>query len=176
MMVRCLLCLSAISLLAATAHAQVRPENAAKFAEVFAEVEAIFGGRDAFQTAYDEARAEQARMEGALQLSLNLEARFRANNSIPSADIYLKAANALKPSVENLRDTFTKFDALDSPLDEARARAAHDAVASELAVVYQKPMTEQFEYSKALVLKEEPLKAVQTATGVLVAVAHKKPG
>ncbi len=76
------------------AHGQVPPQNAAKFAEVYARVETIFGGPEGFQKAFEDARAEQARMEGALQLSINLEARLRANNAIPSADIYLKTANS----------------------------------------------------------------------------------
>jgi hypothetical protein len=160
----------------AEAMAQVAPHNAERFAEAFAKVEAAFGGRDAFQKAYEDARAEQARVEAALQLSLNLEARFRANNAIPSADIYLNAANALRTSVENLRETFTKFEALDSPLDEARGRAAYDRVTAEIAPVFQQPMTEQFQYAKTHPLTGEPLKSVQTAAGTLVAVAHKKPG
>ncbi len=173
----CMTALLVASLLAPPgALAQVAPHNAKRFAEVFAELEAIFGGRDAFQKAYEDARAEQARVEGALQLSLNLEARFRANNAISSADIYLNAANALRTSVENLRETFTKFEALDSVLDEARGRAAYDRVTAEIAPVFQRPMTEQFQYAKTHPLTEEPLKAVQTAAGTLVAVAHKKPG
>lgn len=158
------------------ASAHVAPHNAAKFAEVFAEVEAIFGSRDAFQKAYEDARAEQARMEGALQLSLNFEARFRANNRADLADIYLKAGNSLKPSVEMLRTTFAKFDALDSPLDEARGRAAYDRVAAEHAALFQRPVAEQFEYSKTHPLTEEPLKSIQVATQTLIAVAEKKPG
>lgn len=164
----------AASLIGTPAIAQVAPHNAAKFAEVFAEVEGIFGGRDAFQKAYEDARAEQARMEGALQLSLNLEARFRANNRADLADIYLKAANGLRPSVETLRETFAKFEALDSPLDEARGRAAHDRVAAEHAALFQLPMTEQFEYSKTHPLTEEPLKSIQIATQTLIAVAGRK--
>lgn len=166
----------AAGLIGTPAAAQVAPHNAAKFAEVFAEVESIFGGRDAFQKAYEDARAEQARMEGALQLSLNLEARLRANNRAAQADIYINAANGLRPSVETLRATFTKFEALDSPLDEARGRAAYDRIAAEHAALFQRPMTEQFEYSKTHPLTEEPLKAVQAATQVLVAVAERKPG
>ncbi|MEQ1784977.1 MAG: hypothetical protein ABMA14_26830 [Hyphomonadaceae bacterium] len=157
------------------ASAQVAPHNAAKFAEVFAKVEAIFGGRDGFQKAYEDARAEQARMEGALQLGLNLEARFRANNRPDLADIYLNAANSLKPSVDTLRATFAKFDALDSLLDEARGRAAYDLVAAEHAALFQRPVTEQFDYSKTHPLAEEPLKAVQTATQTLIAIAERKP-
>lgn len=158
------------------ASAQVPAHNAAKFAEVYARVEAIFGGPEAFQKAFEDARAEQARMEGALQLSLNLEARFRANNSVKNADIYLNAANALRPSVENLRTTFTKLDALDTPLDEAKARAIYDRISAEHAALYQRPLTEQFEYSKTHALTEEPLKSMQTAAATLVAIAERKPG
>jgi len=99
--------------------AQVPTHNAAAFTKAYADVMKIFGSQEKFQTAY-----EEARVEGALQLSLNLEVRFRANNAIPSADTYLKVANALRTTVDNLRETFTKFDALGSPLDEARGRAA----------------------------------------------------
>lgn len=156
--------------------AQVPTHNSAAFTKAYADVVKTFGSQEKFQIAYEEARAEQARVEGALQLSLNLEARFRANNAIPSADTYLKVANALRTTVDNLRETFTKFDALDSPLDEALGRAAYDRVTAEIAPVFQRPMTEQFEYSKTHPLTNEPLKSVQTAAGVLVAVAHKKPG
>jgi hypothetical protein len=158
------------------ASAQVPAHNAAKFAEVYAEIEKIFGGPEAFQKAFEDTRIEQARMEGALQLSLNLEARFRANNSIKNADIYLNAANALRPSVENLRTTFTKLDALATALDEAKAQAAYDRVTAEFAALYQRPLTEQFEYSKTHRLTEEPLKSMQTAAGTLVAIAERKPG
>lgn len=82
----------------------------------------------------------------------------------------------MRTTVDNLRETFTKFDALDSPLDEALGRAAYDRVTAEIAPVLQRPMTEQFEYSKTHPLTNEPLKSVQTAAGTLVAVAHKKPG
>jgi hypothetical protein len=165
--------LATLCLAAPVAYAQVAPHNAAKFEEVFAEVESIFGGRDAFQKAYEDARAEQARMEGALQLSLNLEARFRANNRADLADIYLNAANALRPSVENLRVTFAKFEALQSPLDEARGRDAYDRVSAEHATLFQQPLTEQFEYSKTHPLTKEPLQAVQMATDTLIAVANR---
>lgn len=168
--------LAAAWLAAPFASAQVAPHNAAKFAEVFAQVEDIFGGRDAFQKAYEDARAEQARMEGALQLSLNLEARFRANDRADLADIYLKAGNSLKPTVETLRTTFAKFDALDSPLDETRGRAAYDRVAAEHAALFQRPMTEQYDYSKTHPLTEEPLKSVQVATQTLIAIATKPAG
>lgn len=169
----CAAAMTALGLLGAPAMAQVPSHNATKFAEVFAEVETIFGGRDAFQKAYEDARAEQARMEGALQLSLNFEARFRANNRADLADIYLKAGNSLKPSVETLRTTFATFDALDSPLDEARGRAAYDRVAAEHAALFQRPVAEQFDYSKTHPLTEEPLRAVQAATQTLIAVAGR---
>lgn len=167
--------LGALAFLPTDASAQVLPHNAKKFGEVYAEVEAIFGGAEGFQKAFEEARAEQARMEGALQLSLNLEARLRANNAIESADIYLNSANVLRPSVENLRVTFAKLDALDTPLDESRGKAAYDRIAAELTAIYQRPMTEQFEYSKTHPLTREPLAAVQTAANTLIAVAEKKP-
>lgn len=170
----CVAALLAAGLIGVQATAQVAPHNAAKFAEVFAEVENIFGGRDSFQKAYEDARAEQARMEGALQLSLNLETRFRANNAATLADIYLNAANGLRPSIETLRTTFGKFEALDSPLDEARGRAAYDRIAAEHAALFQRPMTEQYEYSKTHPLTEEPLKSIQVATQTLIAVAERK--
>ena len=165
--------LAALNLAAPGVSAQVLPHNAAKFAEVFAEVESIFGGRDGFQKAYEDARAEQARMEGALQLSLNIEARFRANDRADLADIYLKAGNGLRPSVETLRTTFAKFDALDSPLDEARGRAAYDRVSAEHAALFQRSVADQFEYSKAHPLTEEPLKSIQMATQALIAIANR---
>jgi hypothetical protein len=168
--------LAAFCLAAPGASAQLPPHNAAKFAEVFAEVETTFGGRDGFQKAYEDARAEQARVEGALQLSLNIEARFRANDRADLADIYLKAGNGLRATIETLRTTFAKFDALDSPLDEARGRAAYDRVAAEHAALFQRPVAEQFEYSKTHPLTAEPLNAVQTATQVLIAIAERKPG
>lgn len=165
--------LAALYLAAPGVSAQLLPHNAAKFAEVFAGVETIFGGRDGFQKAHEDARAEQARMEGALQLSLNLEARFRANNRVDLADIYLNAANALRPSVESLRVTFAKFEALQSPLDEARGRDADDRVAAEHATLFQQPLTEQFEYSVTHPLTKEPLKAVQMATEAFIAEANR---
>ena len=165
-----------LMLTCAVAIAQVLPHNTAKFAEVYAQVEEIFGGAAGFQKAFEDARAEQARMEGALQISLNLEARLRANDSAKSADIYLNAANALRPAVENLRTVFAKFDALETPLDEASARAAYDRVAAEHAALFQQPMTEQFNYSKAHPLTEEPLKSFQVAAETLIAVAQRKPG
>lgn len=154
---------------------QVPAHNRANFDKTWARIVEIFEGQDKLQAAYEEARAEQARTEGALQLSLNLEARFRANNSLKNADSYLNAANSLRPTVESLRTTFARFDALDTPLDEARGKAAYDRVAAELAAIYQRPMTEQFEYAKALTLKQEPLVPVQTAANTLLAVAGKKP-
>lgn len=157
------------------ASAQVPAHNAAKFAEVYAEIEKIFGGPEAFQKAFEDARAEQARMEGALQLSLNLEARFRANNAIKNADIYLNAANGLRLSVDNLRTALAKFDALDTALDEARAKAAYGRITAEIAPIFERPMTEQFEYSKTLVLEIEPLRAVQTSVETLLAIAARKP-
>jgi len=157
------------------ASAQVPAHNAAKFAEVYAEIEKIFGGPEAFQKAFEDARAEQARMECALKLSLNLEARFRANNSIKNADIYLNAANGLRTSVENLRTLFAKFAALDTALDEARAKAAYDRTTAEIAPIFERPMTEQFEYAKTLALEIEPLRAVQTSVETLIAVAARKP-
>ncbi len=162
-------------LAAPAAAAQVPAYNAAAFTKTYAQVVDIFGGQEKFQAAYEEARAEQARMEGALQLSLNLEARLRANNNAKAADIYLNAANGLRPVVETLRATFAKFDALDTPLDEARAKAAHDRIAADLAAVLQRPMTEQYEFSKTHKLTDEPLNAIQTAAGTLIAVAEKKP-
>lgn len=176
LLVRSLAVLSAGLLLGPIAGAQVPAHNAEKFASVYAQVVEIFGGQAAFQTAYEEARAEQARVETALQLSLNLEARFRANNAVKSADIYLNAANGLRTTVENLRVTFTKLEALNTPLDETRAKAAYDRVIAEHAAIFQKPLTEQFDYSKAHKLSEEPLRAVQTAANTLIAVAEKKPG
>jgi hypothetical protein len=158
-----------------SALAQVPAHNAQKFGEVFAQVEEIFGGRDALQTAFEQARAEQARMEGALQLSLNLEQRFRANGAVEPADIYRNAANGLRGSVDHLRDVFLKFNALDTPLDEAKAQAAYDAVTAEHAALFQQPMTAQFEYSKTHPLTEEPLKAVQVAAETLIAIARRPP-
>ncbi|MEQ1610093.1 MAG: hypothetical protein ABL956_14150 [Hyphomonadaceae bacterium] len=168
--------LLATGLLAATpASAQVPAHNSKKFGEVYAEIEEVFGGPESFQKAFEDARAEYARMEGALQLSLNLEARLRANNSAKSADIYLNAGNALRPSVEHLRTVFAKFDALETALDEARARAAYDHVVADHAALFQRPMTEQFEYSKTHPLTAEPLKSFQIAAETLIAVATRKP-
>lgn len=163
-----------VALAVPAAVAQVPAHNAAAFTKAYAQVVDVFGGQEKFQASYEEARAEQARVEGALQLSLNLEARFRANNSTKAADIYLNAANGLRPVIETLRVTFAKFDALDTPLDEARAKAAHDRIAAELAVVLQRPLTEQYEFSKTHTLTEEPLGAIQAAVGTLIAVAEKK--
>lgn len=159
----------------ASASAQVPAHNAAKFAEVYAKVEEIFGGPAGFQTAFEAARAEQARVEGALQLSLNLEQRFRANGATEPADIYLGASNSLRPVVDNLRKVFSKLDALDTPLDEARGKAAYDRVTAEHATVFQLPVAEQFTYSKEHPLTEEPLRAVQTAVETLIAIAERKP-
>ena len=158
------------------ASAQVPSHNAKKFGEVYAQIENIFGGPEAFQKAFEDARAEQARMEGALQLSLNLEARFRANGATAPADIYLKTINSLRPTVENLRNTFAKLDALNTPLDEAKARTAYDRISAEHAALYQRPMTEQYEYAKTHRLTEEPLKSVQTGAQTLIAIAERKPG
>jgi|GEM_PF-3546693 len=155
------------------AFAQPAPDKAAKVADTYAKSVEIFGGQDKLQAAFEEARAEQVRVEGALQLSLNLEARLRANNAAASADIYLKAADGLKPSVEKLREVFAKLEALDTPLDEARGRAAYDRVTAEHAALFQKPLIEQFEYSKAHPLTPEPLTAIQTMAEILIAVAEK---
>ncbi len=157
------------------AQAQVPAHNAERFASAYARMVEVFGGQEAFQKAYEEARAEQARVETALQLSLNLEARFRANDAIKSADIYLNAANGLRTSVENLRTTFAKLEALNTPLDEARAKAAYDRVTAEDAAILKKPLTEQFEYSKTHKLSGDPLSAVQTAADTLIAIAARKP-
>jgi len=164
-----------IAFSAPSALPQVPAHNRANFDKAWAQIIEIFEGQDKLQAAYEEARAEQARMEAALQLSLNLEARLRANNSIKGADIYLNAANSLRPSVENLRTVFAKFEALDTALDEARAKAAYDRTTAEIAPVFERPMTEQFEYAKALALKIEPLRAVQTSVETLLAVAARKP-
>lgn len=161
---------------AAPASAQVPPHNAKKFGEVYVEIEKIFSGPEAFQKAFEDARAEQARMEGAPQLSINLEARFRANGATAPADIYRKAADSLKPTVDNLRTVFAKLDALNTPLNEARAHAAYDRISAEHAAVYQRSMTEQYEYSKAHNLTEEPLKSIQMAVETLIAIAQRKPG
>lgn len=176
LLVHSLAALSAGLLSGPAAQAQVPAHNAEKFASAYARMVEIFGGQDAFQAAYEEARAEQARVETALQLSLNIEARFRANNATKGADIYLNVANGLRTTADNLRVTFTKFDALDTPLDEARGKAAYDRVTAEHAAIFQKTMTEQFDYSKSLKLVEEPLRAVQTAANTLIAVADRKPG
>lgn len=158
------------------AWAEVPAHNRANFDKAWTRIVDVFGGEAQFQAAYEEARAEQARVEGALQISLNLEARFRANNSPGNADIYLNAANGLRISVENMRATFAKFDALDTPVDEARGKAAYDRVTAEHAALFERPMSEQFDYSKTHPLTQEPLVSVQTAAAALVAVAERKPG
>lgn len=155
------------------ASAELSADKAKAVAEAYSKSVALFGSQEKLQADYEEARAEQARVEGALQLSLNLEARLRANNATQGADIYLNAANSLRPVVDNLRTLFTKLEALDTPLDEARGQAAHDRVAAEHAALFQRPMTEQYEYSKTHPLKPEPLGAIQAMAGVLIAVAEK---
>lgn len=126
------------------------------------------------QASFEEARAEQARMEVALKLSENIEAQFRANGATAAADIHRKAADGLRPAVAHLQVVFAKLDTLDTPLDEARGRAAYDRTKVELTAVLQQPMTEQYEYSKTHRLKEEPLRAVQLAAETLIAVAAPK--
>ena len=61
-------------------------------------------------------------------------------------------------------------------LDEAKARTAYDRISAEHAALYQRPMTEQYEYAKTHRLTEEPLKSVQTAAQTLIAIAERKPG
>lgn len=164
-----------VALAGPTSEAQVPAHNAEAFAKTWSGVVEIFEGQDRFQAAFEEARAEQARVEGALQLSLNLEARFRANDAVKAADIYLNAANDLRPTVDHLRDVFAKFEALDTPLDEARARAAYDRVSAEYAALFQRPLTEQFEFSKTHKISSEPLSSIQVAAETLLAVASRKP-
>ena len=166
--------LVAFALSPTDALAQVLPQNAVKFAAAYVKVEEVFGGPAGFQKAFEDARAEHARLEGALQISVNLEARLRANDNAKAADIYLNAANALRPSAEHLRAVFAKFDALETALDEASARAAYDRVAAEHAALFQRPMTEQFDYSKTHPLTEEPLRAFQMAAETLIAIATRK--
>lgn len=157
------------------AAAQAPAHNEATFAKTYARVVEIFGGQEALQAAYEEARAEQARVEGALQISINMEMRLRENGRADMATIYTNAANGLRPTVEKLRAVFARLDALDSPIDESRGKAAYDRVKAEYASLFERPVVEQFEFSKTHPLKNDPLVAVQTAAEALIAVGDKKP-
>ena len=159
-----------------TGMAQAPTRNAAAFAKAYGEIVERFGGQEAFQASYEEARLQQAHTEGALQISINMEKRLRENGRADAADIYLTTANGLRPVAENLREVFTKFDALDSPIDEARGAAAYERIKAEYASLFERPVVDQFEFSKSHPLKSDPLVAVQAAAETLIAAAESKPG
>lgn len=163
------------SLLAAQALAQTPHPRAAEIAGMIARLNEAVGGPAALQKVYDDARSQQARIDGALALAAALEPAFRAGTRPEIADQIAGARAALAPLQEPMRQRYQKLAALDTALDEAAAQAAYDRTWAIFAAALKQPAVEQYKVFVAEgALDSETVKTGQMVADLILAAAEGK--